>query len=326
MPSPAHSSQTSAASDSTGLRGRRVSAVVNRDAGSLEDIDIEAFCVSLRDRLEDAGAPTDVVTASATEIEAAMEKAFGGPAEIVIIGGGDGTVTGAAALALRYKKVLGVIPLGTFNLMARDLDMPLDPDAAIAALAAGAVRTVDVGFVNGRLFLCQSGLGFFSRFAQARQRSRATRSSSKWLKAARALLAALRRTRILDVRVNSEGGSRRFRSLALLITINAYHRNPGDLLRRDRLDGGQLALYSIRYRTAAGLIVFALKLLLGRWHRDDQLEILPSRELTIARRRGRKLPVTLDGELLVLPTPLRYRLFPRALRVLGATVSAVDRA
>ena len=310
--------------DVAAAAGRRFAIVLNAAAGSALGADPEERVGNLARALQAlAGCgPVETAAVDGAEIAAAIERAAAGPAEVVIVAGGDGTISCAAPIIRKHGKILGVIPLGTYNLLARDLEIPLETDQAIAALATGIVREIDVATVNGRMVLCQSGFGFFTRVAYARQKRRKGHLG-KWVQATLAFFNSVRHLRKVDVIVRADDQKHRFRTLAMLIAINSYHRNPAKLLQRDRLDGGKFALYSVRYRIAAGLLLFALKLLLRIWHRDERLEIVSSRQLVVSSRRGRRgyrsrrLPLTADGELLIMHTPVQYRLYPRALKVLA---------
>jgi diacylglycerol kinase family enzyme len=79
--------------------------------------------------------------------------------DLLIVIGGDGTILAAAEAFLGTKTALAIVPGGTVNQLARDLGIPLDPAGAVAALASGALRAIDVGMVNGRAFLCTSFIG-----------------------------------------------------------------------------------------------------------------------------------------------------------------------
>ncbi len=310
----------------SGIGGKRVSVILNAKAGTLLDRGADEPQRVLRQALEQAGAEVELALVEPQDLIAAIERAAAGPAEIVVVGGGDGSVSAAAALVRRYGKTLGIIPFGTYNLMARDLQIPLAFDEAVAALAAGAMRSVDVGEINGRMFVCQAGFGFFPRLAYARQKARQAGGGSRWIQSAISFITAIRRFRLVRVRVEIDERVLRFKSPALLVSINSYHRNPGDTLRRDSLDGGRFALYSVRYRTAAGLLLFAFKLLLGRWPTDTRLDIVSAKRFVVARRGGRRIALTIDGEFTMAETPLRFRVVPRALKVLAPPVGDAEPA
>ena len=80
--------------------------------------------------------------------------------DVVISSGGDGTVTACAAGVAGSGIPLGVLPSGTGNLLARNLGLPLQADAALAVALTGAERRLDVGVANGRTFVVMAGIGF----------------------------------------------------------------------------------------------------------------------------------------------------------------------
>ena len=114
----------------------------------------------------------DVRLLAPRELARAIADAAIGRHDTVIVGGGDGSVSAAVAAFSSSDKVLGVLPFGTMNLLARDLGMPSDPQAAVAALAAAVPRRIDLAEINGRPFHTLSGLGFFSHMARAREEVR----------------------------------------------------------------------------------------------------------------------------------------------------------
>jgi YegS/Rv2252/BmrU family lipid kinase len=87
-------------------------------------------------------------------------EAVAGGAEIVLSMGGDGTANETARGLLGSDVPLGIVPVGSGNGLARALRVPLDPPRALAALAAGTRRRMDVGTVNGKPFLNVAGVGF----------------------------------------------------------------------------------------------------------------------------------------------------------------------
>src|ERR671926_181555 len=72
--------------------------------------------------------------------------------DLVMLGGGDGTMNAAASALVEIGRPLAVLPLGTGNDLARTLGIPLDPLAAAEVAAAGRTRRIDLGLVNGRPF------------------------------------------------------------------------------------------------------------------------------------------------------------------------------
>ena len=92
--------------------------------------------------------------------------------DLVIVGGGDGTLNSAAS-GLAYTGLpLGVLPLGTANDFARTVGIPNDPVKAAEIIAAGNAKPVDLGEVNGHLFFNVASIGFSAELAARTERTR----------------------------------------------------------------------------------------------------------------------------------------------------------
>ena len=118
-----------------------------------------------------------------SEIDNAIRRAVEAGCETLVVGGGDGTINSGAAAVVGRNIPLGVLPLGTLNHFAKDVGIPLDVEEAIRVLLEGVVCKVDVGEVNGRIFLNNSSLGVYPAIVRLRERYR-TRIWGKWLAAA----------------------------------------------------------------------------------------------------------------------------------------------
>ena len=140
----------------------KASVLLNAAAGSVDSEATAKEVARVLAAFRTAG--IEAVAVSAVEplhLPAAVEKAARSDADVVVLGGGDGTLNcGVEALA-GGDKPLGILPLGTLNHFAKDLGIPMDLDEAVRTIVAGNVRTVDVGEVNGRFFLNNSSIGIY---------------------------------------------------------------------------------------------------------------------------------------------------------------------
>ena len=228
---------------------------------------------------------------------------------------GDGTINAVASVVLDSGAVFGVLPMGTLNHFARDLRIPIQLDAAIATLAAGHVAQVDVGEVNGRIFLNNSSLGLYPDIVRDRQRQQRRLGRGKWTAFGWATLAALRRYPFLSVRLTlGEQGHAR-RTPFVFIGNNEYHMQGFNIGERARLDGGALSVYVAQRPTRWGLLKLALRALLGRLRQSREFHVFQAGEMVIETRH-RRLRVATDGEVTVMAPPLRYRIRPAALPVI----------
>ncbi len=294
---------------------RTICVIVNAGSGTGHDAEAEE---RLRRLFEAHGATAFVCLAGgpgdrgglAGAIEAALAR---GP-DVVVAGGGDGTVSAVAAALASTSVALGVLPLGTLNHFARDLGVPPDVESAARAIVEGPRRTIDVGEVNGRAFINNSSLGLYPDIVRDRERQQQRLGRGKWLALVWASLATLRRFPFLGVRLVVDGRERRFRTPFVFIGNNSYRMEGFAIGGRDRLDAGTLSLYVAQRAGRLRLLQLALRALAGRLRQARDFEAIEAVEIVVESRR-RRLHVALDGEVTVMTPPLAYRIRPGALTV-----------
>lgn len=270
---------------------------------------------SIAGAFERAGVAADVRACHPAEIDAAFAEAAEAPGiDAVVAAGGDGTANAAAAALAGRKRRLGLVPLGTLNHLARDAGIPGALDEAVAVVAAGHVRRIDVGEVNGRVFVNNSAVGLYPDMVRFRdeQQMHGTRRRLALLRASLRALRAFRRRRLW---ISAPGLEAPLRTPLLFVGNNRYRVSLFALGRREALDGGELCLYAMRARSRAHLFAAGLRGLIGRL--DEQRDFVTAYvpELVISADRP-ALTLSLDGETLTLPTPLCYRVRPKALRLI----------
>ncbi len=167
----------------------------------------------------------------------------------VIIGGGDGSVRAAAQKLAGTQVPLGVIPLGTMNLFAREIEMPLDFDAALEAIATGEEMRVDAASVNGDIFLCNSLMGLPAIFSRHRETLRepgysmARARPGHW-PAVSPRCATASAWNSTTAPASKPCASWRWRCPTIPTMARAGWESGGP-----RLDGGELGVYTSRHRT-----------------------------------------------------------------------------
>ena len=296
---------------------RRVAVVVNGSAGALlERPDAHA---AMERAFADAGLQPDFVPRDAGTLPERVRLAQQSGAEMVVVAGGDGTVACAAQALAGTDTVLGVLPFGTMNLLAKDLGIPVgDEAAAIRVLADGTARNIDVAEVNGHVFLCASMLGLPTKLARYReaQRKEGNRLAG-WLRFGRAALRAMRHP--LPGRFTMRLGDAapvRLRVPTITVAANALDETADHVFARARLDGGELAVYVVEQMHLADVLRLGVRFLRGAWRRDPVIQEHRATRVTISRRR-RRMRVMNDGEVFRLDPPLEYRIRPGALRVMA---------
>lgn len=292
---------------------RRALVILNARAGGGRDASSAA---SLRDQFAAAGLQAEVALlqqadAIATLVARARTDGIG----VVVAGGGDGTQGAVAAQLAGTGLVQGVLPLGTLNHFARDLGVPLALEDAIRTIAQGRVLRVDVGEVNGRVFINNSSLGLYPEIVRERELQQQRLGKGKWRSLASASLHALARHAGLAVRVDTEGDAQLHRTPFVFVGNNRYGMEGLRIGARASLQGGELALYIARRRGRLGLLVLAWRALLRRLQQDVDFELLTGAGFVVSTRHAR-IRVATDGEVAMMDSPLRYRIRPGALQVL----------
>lgn len=250
-----------------------------------------------------------------SEIAPAVAAAVKQGADIVVAGGGDGTVSAVAAGLVDTGVALGVLPMGTLNHFAKDLGIPLEQEQAVAVLATGRQLEVDVGEVNGRIFINNSSLGLYPDIVRDREQRQRRLGHGKWRALLAASIAAARRYPVLGVQIEVDGETLLRRTPFVFIGNNQYTMEGFEIGERAVLDRGLLSLYLTQRMGRFGLLQLALMALLRRLDQARDFDVLTAREFVV-KTGHRRLRVATDGEVTVMEPPLHYRLRPGSLRVI----------
>lgn len=304
---------------------RPMLVVMSRNPGSLRDR--PAMQATLRPMLAAAGIEPEFADLESPTLDARIADAIAAGMTAIVAAGGDGTISFVGQKLARTETPLGVIPLGTMNLFAKDLGIPVgDMAAAVETLGAGHVRRVDVGDVNGRVFLCGSVLGLPARLAQYRKRGNTWWESLRlWARYGRAFLRALLRFRPFRATLSLGDQTLRLNVSSLMITPNAVNVGTGPILGRSELTGDHLAVYVIDRLRVGTMLRLMLRALTRSWQQDQAVSDYIVRRLAIVSRSP-GIRVMNDGEIVILAPPLRYRILPRALAVICPPLSPKARA
>lgn len=291
---------------------RHVLVLLNARAGTLLDRGGEDVRSLVERELGKEGRTLDVHLLSGKNLLRAIRQSGKGEHDTVIVGGGDGSVSLAVSSLDGSDKTLGILPLGTLNLLAHDIGMPMELEAALAALDDAQPATVDLATLNGKLFHTISGMGFFSQMARARE---AARKLKLWRFFAVALAAfyAIRRSGRMELDITIDGTAHSYSAFAALVSVNRF-TGPG--WRRARLDEGLLEIHIAEDRGGLALLKAGADMVTDNWRDNPGIISLAGRAITVRRRNRSRSWVSTDGELDREEMPLDYRIKPAALRLL----------
>jgi diacylglycerol kinase family enzyme len=285
--------------------------LVNGSAGSGHAGELAA---QIEQHFRAAGGQARVELARGDALLRLAKKYVAQGAPRLVAAGGDGTINAVASVLAGSGIALGVLPLGTLNHFARELGVPLDLGEAARTALAGRVREIDVGEVNGRVFLNNSSIGLYPAIVHRREKQRRRLGRSKWHAMLWAAVNVLRAHPFLDLTLELAGKAHHRRTPFVFVGNNVYKMQGFDIGARERMDEGVLSLYLTHRHGRLGLMLLALRALLGRLYQGHDFEAAKVRQLRIESRHKRLL-VALDGEVRALELPLDYRIRPRALRV-----------
>lgn len=290
---------------------RNVFVVLNARAGALLDRDPAEVRREVEAALRGDGRRVEVMLERGRGMVRAIERGASGDYDTLVVGGGDGSVSCAARRLAGKSTALGVLPLGTLNLLARDLGMPVDLPGALEALAEARPVPIDLAALNGRHFHSLSGLGFFSQMARAREEARDL--PGRLLRLGAAAFRAFSRTGHLTLEFDIDGRAREMKAYAALVTCNPFG---GDGWRRADLAGGMLEVHIAEEEGALARLKAGADVLSGGWRDNDGIHSYTAQRVRIGSRRRRAWVAT-DGELRREELPLLYTIEPRALTVLA---------
>lgn len=292
-------------------------AVLNRDGGTLRTTDLDAFVERSRATLEKEGHTLEVDVVSGKDIVDALKKASTQSAvDVVIAGGGDGTISAAAGCLMNSDVALAVLPAGTMNLFARSLKIPLALDAAMTAFATGQVRTVDIASANDKPFVHQFSLGLHAKLVDLRDKMEYASRLGKMRASMRAAFLTVFQPPRVNITIKTDKSEIIARTTGIGVTNNLF--GEGHLPYADRLDQGVLGVYLTTARTSREIISFVFNLAIGRWKNNGRVEIHETKALTLTVRGRRRKPYrcAIDGETGNLARETVIKIHPGALKVL----------
>lgn len=265
-----------------------------------------------------AGAEAEVRLLAGEEMSGAVAEVCG-RCERVAVAGGDGSLSCASGTLVGNPgaPALAILPLGTLNHLARDLQIPSELDAAAAVAVHGTIRAIDVGRVNDHIFINNASIGLYPMMVRSREAVRAQHGVPKWLASVPAAWNALHRLPHHRLRLHIEGRKRAVLTPLLFVGNNDYSLDRGALGTRESLEDGSLSVFAVARHSRAGLIWFAVRALAGRTNRDTDFQALGNVAAMSVDAHADDIAIAIDGEVLRLGFPLDFSVEKQALKVVA---------
>lgn len=293
--------------------------LLNKAAGSMAAVGHSG--PRIVEQMAALGIQAELRIVSGDQILAEAKASASKPVDVVIAGGGDGTLSTVAGALAGTGMPLGVLPLGTLNHFAKDLGIPLDLAAAIQTIANGHIAAIDVGRVNDQVFINNSSLGIYPSVVLKRETQRRRRGLSKWTALVLAVFKVFRRFPLLQVRLCAQGQTIVRHTPLVFVGNNAYQLDLLNVGTRVCLNKGQLSLYIANTQNRWRMLMLTFRAILGSLKQARDFEATCLGDFHIETRR-RRLRVAVDGEVAVLYPPLHYSVWPGALKVFVPETSA----
>ncbi len=236
----------------------------------------------------------------------------------LLIGGGDGTISAAARQLQPHDKPFGILPLGTMNLLAGDLNISPDFITALTQYWQHERTHIDVGAVNDKIFLCNAVLGVVPEATKVREKARRTRSLTSWSHLITAVMKGFDEKNRKKIVLYWNKRKEQKQANAIIVANNSYVRQPKqahDRLKRPSLTCGKLSIYTAKPANLFDSARLLFRLTAGDWQRDRAIDAFETETLDIDIKEDKAL-LTIDGELEEVPTPLHFTVKPKALPLL----------
>lgn len=294
--------------------------IVNRQSGTVRSMGEDAVRQLIEDAFHGDDETVEVTFADGANVQAEIRRVVeAGRIQRLIVGGGDGTVTSAASLVAKRGIALGVLPLGTMNLMAKTLGMAADPAQALAQLRDAVPVPADAGSAGGRLFLHHVSFGIQPRIVKIREKLGYNSRLTKMLSGLRAILAVVVSHRPMRLWLKIGGHTVETRTPALVVSNNLYENSM--MLKQARLDEGVLGIYALKPMSFGAYLRLTFDLLRGRWRENLNVTERRATAVQLVRRKlygrsARSIKATIDGELTLFELPLTIACVPGAVTLL----------
>ncbi|KFC62526.1 Transcription regulator (Contains diacylglycerol kinase catalytic domain) [Devosia sp. LC5] len=291
-------------------------AILNRDGGTLRTMDLAALAGQAVEIFRRNGHDLECRIVAGRNVETELRRVAGTRGvDVMLVGGGDGTISTAAGIAFETGVPLAILPAGTMNLFARALQLPLDLTAAMEAIADGEIAAVDIATANGRVFVHQFGVGVHARLVRIRERMTYRSRIGKMLASLRAIAEAVLHPPEFEAEIHTRNGSERQRVSGIAVSNNPV--GDGHIPYADRLDAGLLGVYMAAPMSTWALIRLAVDVLLGKWRASDAVTEQEVEQVTLSFPwRKHDAHAVIDGELIKLAPSVTLKVHPGALKVL----------
>ena len=233
--------------------------------------------------------------------------------DLIFIGGGDGTIRTAARYCAHTSIILAVLPLGTMNHFAKEMALPASVEEVVDSLKKPQTITIDLATVNDHVFINNSSIGFYPKFAE--RRAQYSKYYNKWLSYIPGFFDGLKKHHSFAITVKSKEIDLSLHTSFLMISNNLYSYEFPITIKRESFQKALLGLY---YFKQGKIRLF--KIIKRLFSSKNLFEINESKyPIEIHFNDNKEITLSLDGETTQVKTPLYYQTLPGSLTLLTKT-------
>ncbi|MBK1854244.1 hypothetical protein JO972_04710 [Verrucomicrobiaceae bacterium 5K15] len=299
---------------------RQFIAIVNQESGLAKKSDLAELSTMMRQRMAEYEVTLDVKMTRGAEVESVFQKVIPQKPDGILVAGGDGTVNTAAGMLAGTGIAMGILPMGTFNLAARDHDIPLELDSALTTLARAEPRDIQLMKIGNRPCLCTAIIGFYPKMARMIDEYHGKKWWRKSLRIFGWTVSRFAKSTVYRVTITGTDGEQKvehqFKSRMLSVVPGAYRDTLGIIPERKQVDRMKATVYVFRHLTRWAMLRGMLSFLLGKSSQDPDMEEVSVTAATLSFQGKKEIKIMIDGEVTQLPSPLKIELIPHALRML----------
>ena len=285
--------------------------IMNRDSGAADKL---APTGEIEAAFTDHGWQVEFILVGRDDLHSRTQQTVAQAPGAIVVAGGDGTINAVARACVEVNRPLGILPIGTFNYVARNLRVPTEMSQAVAVIVKGRVQPIDLGEINGRIFLHNAGFGLYTRMLEQREQDVRRFGRSRLIAFLSGIRCLLSSHPLYAVELVVDGRAERRLTTTLFFGCNALQLEELSVDAANCLRHQQLAVLSLKLRNRWEVAAAACAGLMGRLDRVKTTEVFCAGALRVRTRR-RALTVVMDGELVLLRPPLDVRFRPGALMV-----------
>ncbi|MES2651486.1 MAG: YegS/Rv2252/BmrU family lipid kinase [Bacteroidota bacterium] len=284
--------------------------IINPISGGKEKKKIPALIDAYLDRSKfNANFSFTSYIGHAAEIaEEAANKSF----DIIVAVGGDGTINEVAGKIMGQQKILGIIPFGSGNGLARSLNIPINVMKAIKVINGLHVETIDAATLNNKYFFNMAGIGFDAHISSAFVGNK-TRGLNGYLKM---ILKEIKRYRSETYEITIDGIHYKRTAFIISIANSSQYGNDVHISPKSSLNDGLLEVCIVKPLAWYKFPVLGYQMLRAKTHQSKWVEIISGKRISVVRTKEN--PIHIDGEPFFMGTAIGIEIIPAALKVITA--------